>query len=33
VDKIKAVPTATAGSHQNVPREDVVILTAKEVAG
>jgi len=33
VDKIKAVPTATAGPHQNVPREDVVILTAKEVAG
>ena len=33
VDKIKAVPTATAGPHQNVPREDVVILTAREVAG
>jgi peptidyl-prolyl cis-trans isomerase B (cyclophilin B) len=33
VDRIKAVPTATAGPHQNVPREDVVIVTAKEVAG
>lgn len=33
VDKIKAVPTATSGFHQNVPREDVVILTAEEVAG
>jgi peptidyl-prolyl cis-trans isomerase B (cyclophilin B) len=33
VDLIKAVPTATAGSHQNVPREDVVILKAEEVTG
>jgi peptidyl-prolyl cis-trans isomerase B (cyclophilin B) len=33
VDKIKAVPTATSGFHQNVPREDVIILTAEEVAG
>ena len=32
VDKIKAVPTATSGFHQNVPREDVVILKAEEVA-
>ena len=33
VDKIKAVPTATTGFHQNVPKDDVLILTAKEVAG
>jgi peptidyl-prolyl cis-trans isomerase B (cyclophilin B) len=33
VDKIKAVPTATAGFHQNVPKEDVVIVKAEEVAG
>lgn len=33
VDKIKAAPTATSGSHQNVPKEDVVILKAEEVAG
>ena len=33
VDKIKAVPTAAAGSHQNVPKEDVVIRKAEEVAG
>jgi peptidyl-prolyl cis-trans isomerase B (cyclophilin B) len=33
VDKIKVVPTATAGFHQNVPKEDVVILKAEEVAG
>jgi peptidyl-prolyl cis-trans isomerase B (cyclophilin B) len=33
VDKIKAVPTATTGFHQNVPQEDVVILKAEEVAG
>jgi peptidyl-prolyl cis-trans isomerase B (cyclophilin B) len=32
VDKIKAVPTASAGSHQNVPTEDVVIRKAEEVA-
>ena len=30
VDKIKVVPTATAGFHQNVPKDDVVILTAEE---
>jgi peptidyl-prolyl cis-trans isomerase B (cyclophilin B) len=33
VDKIKAVPTASAGAHQNVPKEDVVIRKAEEVAG
>jgi peptidyl-prolyl cis-trans isomerase B (cyclophilin B) len=33
VDKIKAVPTATVGFHQNVPKDDVVIVTAEEVAG
>ena len=33
VDKITAVPTATTGFHQNVPRDDVVILKAEEVAG
>jgi peptidyl-prolyl cis-trans isomerase B (cyclophilin B) len=33
VDKIKAVQTATSGFHQNVPRDDVVILKAEEVAG
>jgi peptidyl-prolyl cis-trans isomerase B (cyclophilin B) len=33
VDKIKAVPTATTGFHQNVPKEDVVIVKAEEVAG
>jgi peptidyl-prolyl cis-trans isomerase B (cyclophilin B) len=31
VDKIKAVPTATVGFHQNVPKDDVLILTADEV--
>ena len=33
VDKIKAVPTATSGFHQNVPQQDVVILKAEEAAG
>ena len=33
VDKIKAVPTATVGFHQNVPTDDVLILTAEEVVG
>ena len=33
VDKIKAVPTATSGFHENVPQQDVVILKAEEVAG
>ena len=32
VDKIKAVPTATVGFHQNVPKDDVLIVTAEEVA-
>ena len=31
VDKIKAVPTATVGFHQNVPKDDVVIIKAEEV--
>jgi len=33
VDKIEAVPTATTGFHENVPRNDVVIIQAMEVAG
>ena len=33
VDKIKSVPTATVGFHQNVPTDDVLILTAEEVVG
>ena len=33
VDRIRAVPTANAGSHQNVPRDDVVIVKAEEMAG
>jgi len=32
VDKIKAVPTANVGFHQNVPKDDVLIVTAEEVA-
>ncbi len=32
VDHIKGVPTATRGSHQNVPTEDVVIERAEETA-
>ena len=32
VDKIKGVATANAAGHQNVPREDVVIQRAEEVA-
>jgi peptidyl-prolyl cis-trans isomerase B (cyclophilin B) len=31
VDRIRAVPTANSGSHQNVPKEDVVIQKAVEV--
>jgi peptidyl-prolyl cis-trans isomerase B (cyclophilin B) len=31
VDKIEKVATANSGFHQNVPREDVVILKAEEV--
>ncbi len=30
VDKIKAVPTGNSGFHQNVPRSDVVIVSAEE---
>ena len=33
VDRIRALPTATSGGHQNVPKEDVVIQKAEEVAG
>jgi peptidyl-prolyl cis-trans isomerase B (cyclophilin B) len=33
VDKIKAVPTATSGFHQNVPKDDVLIVKAEEVVG
>jgi len=32
VDRIKAVATADGGLHQNVPREDVIIVRAEEVA-
>jgi peptidyl-prolyl cis-trans isomerase B (cyclophilin B) len=32
VDRIKGVPTGTSGFHQDVPREDVLIRTAEEVA-
>jgi len=31
VDKIKGVATANSGSHQNVPRDDVVLARAEEV--
>ena len=30
VDKIRAVPTATTGFHQNVPKDDVLIVKAEE---
>jgi len=30
VDRIKAVPTANAGMHQDVPRDDVIITKAEE---
>jgi peptidyl-prolyl cis-trans isomerase B (cyclophilin B) len=33
VDRIRAVPTANSGFHQNVPKEDVVIKKAEEIAG
>ena len=33
VDRIKAVATGTSGFHQDVPREDVLIRKAEEVAG
>jgi peptidyl-prolyl cis-trans isomerase B (cyclophilin B) len=32
VDKIKGAATADSGFHQNVPREDVIIVRAEEVA-
>ena len=32
VDRIKGIATANSGSHQNVPKEDVVIQRAEEVA-
>ena len=32
VERIKGVPTGNAGMHQNVPRDDVVITRAEEVA-
>jgi peptidyl-prolyl cis-trans isomerase B (cyclophilin B) len=32
VDHIKGLPTASRGSHQNVPTEDVVIERAEETA-
>ena len=32
VDRIRKVPTGNSGMHQNVPREDVVITRAEEVA-
>jgi cyclophilin family peptidyl-prolyl cis-trans isomerase len=31
VDKIKQVPTGTAGPHENVPREDVIIKSIRRV--
>ena len=33
VDRITAVQTGTSGFHQDVPRDDVVIIKAEEVAG
>jgi len=33
VDRIRAVQTGTSGFHQDVPRDDVVITKAEEVAG
>ena len=33
VDKIKSVATGNRGMHQDVPREDVIILRAEEVKG
>ena len=33
VDRIKSVSTGTTGFHQDVPREDVVIVKAEEVGG
>lgn len=33
VDTIKDVPTGNSGFHQNVPKDDVLIVKAEEVAG
>ena len=33
VDKIKSVATATSGSHQNVPKDDVIIVRAEDTEG
>jgi peptidyl-prolyl cis-trans isomerase B (cyclophilin B) len=33
VDRIKAVATGTSGFHQDVPRDDVLILKAEEIPG
>ncbi|MEO8752771.1 MAG: peptidylprolyl isomerase [Casimicrobiaceae bacterium] len=32
VDKIRGLPTAKSGFHENVPKDDVVIVKAEEVA-
>ena len=32
VDKIKGVPTSSSSGHENVPRQDVIITKAEEVA-
>jgi peptidyl-prolyl cis-trans isomerase B (cyclophilin B) len=32
VDRIRSVPTGNSGFHQNVPKEDVIITKAEEVA-
>jgi peptidyl-prolyl cis-trans isomerase B (cyclophilin B) len=32
VDKIKGVPTGSSGFHQDVPRDDVIIVRAEEIA-
>ena len=33
VDRIRGVPTANSGFHQNVPKDDVIIEKAEEVTG
>ena len=33
VDKIRGLPTAKSGFHENVPKDDVLIVKAEEVAG
>jgi peptidyl-prolyl cis-trans isomerase B (cyclophilin B) len=32
VDRIKGVATASSGMHQNVPKDDVVLVRAEETA-